>query len=63
MRKTYPTERERVTYLENNELKFFDSHWAFDGGPEIQFKKQKMRNKKGKGEEKAKRKEKKRRVP
>lgn len=34
-------ERERVTCLENNGLKFFDSHLAFDGGPEIQSKKQK----------------------
>jgi hypothetical protein len=34
-------ERERVTYLENNGLKFFDSHLAFEGGPEMQSKKTK----------------------
>lgn len=39
--KTYPTqsERERVTYLENNGLKFCDFHLAFDGGPEFQTRK------------------------
>jgi hypothetical protein len=52
-------ERERVTYLENNELKFFDSHLAFDGGPEIQSKKQKWETKKAKKKKKPKRRKKK----
>ena len=33
------SERERVTYLENNGLKFCDFHLAFDGGPEFQTRK------------------------